>query len=101
MNYLSDYEEFEMLRRDFEKKKRAQRALAMAAQFPDLTVSTAEERMRRVYWQMPFRHQLYRDAELKKAWLWLGCVSGTFGFAQPREARANLSVHVTPLQAKR
>ena len=71
INLLSNFaedEEYEMLKRDFEKKKRAKRALAMAAQFPDLTVSSAEERMRRIYWQMPFRHQLYRD-DLKKAGL--------------------------------
>ena len=48
------------------KRKQEMRALATAAQFPDLTVSSAEERMRRIYWQMPFRHQLYRD-DLKNA----------------------------------
>ena len=55
-----------MLKRDVEKKKEQRarkRALATAARFPDLTVSSAEERMRRIYWQMPFRHQLYRDDE--------------------------------------
>ena len=44
-----------------EKRKKSGKALAMAAQFPDLTVSSAEERRRRVFWQMPFRHQLYRQ----------------------------------------
>ena len=58
----------EMLMLDFERKKRAKRATAAAAQFPDLTVSSAEERRRRVFWQMPFRHNLYREDEhLKKA----------------------------------
>ena len=45
------------------EKVKARKALAMAAQFPDLTVSSAEERRRRVYWQMPFRHDLYRQNE--------------------------------------
>ena len=52
---------------DFERKQRAKRATAAAAQFPDLTVSSAEERRRRVFWQMPFRHNLYRDNNVKKA----------------------------------
>ena len=57
----------EMLMLDFERKQRAKRATAAAAQFPDLTVSSAEERRRRVFWQMPFRHNLYRDNNVKKA----------------------------------
>ena len=57
----------EMLMLDFERKKRAKRATAAAAQFPDLTVSSAEERRRRVFWQMPFRHNLYREDDVKNA----------------------------------
>ncbi len=34
--------------------------VASASEFPDLTVGSVEERMNRVYWQMPFRHDLFK-----------------------------------------